>query len=228
MKPDLCENCHKRKKQLEYRTLQKWCKVCETKSLRNRWTEDKLESYIVRITDPLFRNARLEDLSEALQKEVAQLPDDKGLLLWGKQGVGKSYAMAAIMRKFILEGFDVQQISYEMLCLQIRDTYKSGSTKTELDVIKPLIKADKLFIEDVGATVFREEQEREFSRRTFLVVLDRRLRECKPIFITTNKSVEELGKSFDARIASRLQEICTIIQLSGKDRRAQTTNKNEG
>ena len=140
-------------------------------------------------------------------------------MLWGKQGVGKSYAMACLMRKFVVNGKNVARITHEMLCLQLRDTYKPGSTKTELDVIKPLLSVDKLFIEDVGTTVSTGQQESDFSLRTFLVLLDQRLENCKPIFITTNKCVEELGKSFDQRIASRLQQACEIVQLMGKDRR---------
>jgi hypothetical protein len=36
--------------------------------------------------------------------------------------------MAALMRHFYLEGFDVVQVSYGMLCLQVQDTFKAGST----------------------------------------------------------------------------------------------------
>jgi len=191
-----------------------------TKAERSQWSEDKLESSIIRLTDPLYATAQLQDLSDKFQEKIQQLPDDKGLLLWGIQGVGKSYAMAALMRYFFIEGFDVVQVSYEMLCLQVRDTFKAGSTKGEIDVIKPLLAPDKLFIEDVGTTVSIGQQESDFSLRTFLVILDKRLRDCRPTFITTNKSVEELGKSFDARIASRLQQACEIVHLTGEDRRA--------
>lgn len=124
------------------------------------------------------------------------------------------------MREFLLKGKSVERISYEVLCLRLRDTYKTGSTKTELDVIKPLIEAEKVFVEDVGTTVSGGKQETDFSLRTFLVLLDQRLEQCRATFITTNKSVEELSKSFDPRVASRLQQACEIIQLLGKDRRA--------
>lgn len=216
-KPNVCECCHKRPKRREFGQQKEWCKVCITKAERSRWPEGALEAKVVRLTDPLYAAARLQDLSAGLQKKIEQLPDDKGLMLWGKQGVGKSHAMAAVMRHYFLEGFDVVQVGYEMLCLEIRDTFKAGSTKGEIDVIKPLVAADKLFIEDVGTTVSIGQQESDFSLRTFLVILDERLRNCSPTYITTNKSVEELGKSFDARIASRLQQACEIVQLTGED-----------
>ena len=217
--PDMCDNCHKRPKHREYQQVKKWCKVCITKYERSQWSEEKLESSIVRLTDPLYADAKLQDLSDKLQEKIQQLPEDKGLLLWGITGVGKSYAMAALMRHFFVEGFDIVQVSYEMLCLQVRDTFKAGSIKGEIDVINPLLATDKLFIEDVGTTVSIGQQESDFSLRTFLVILDKRLRNCKPTFITTNKNVEELGKSFDPRIASRLQQACEIVHLTGEDRR---------
>lgn len=81
---------------------------------------------------------------------------------------------------------------------------------------------DKLFIEDVGTTVSLDKQESDFSLRTFLVLLDQRLEACQPTFITTNKTLEQLGRCFDDRIASRLIQACKIIKLTGADRRRQT------
>jgi len=179
-----------------------------------------------RLIPTLFQEARIEHLSEALQARLKFLPDNKGLFLWGKQGVGKSYAMAALMREFILKGSNIARISYEMLCLQLRDTYKPRSPRTELDVVNPLLIVDKLFIEDVGTTVSAGQQESDFSLRTFLVLLNQRLEACKPTFITTNKNIEELGRSFDQRVASRLQEACEIIHLTGEDRRATKGGQN--
>lgn len=117
-------------------------------------------------------------------------------------------------------GWQVVRVAYDMLMLQIRDTYKPGAKQTELGVIQPLIDAEKLIIEDVGVTVSVGAQESDFSLRTFLVLLDQRLEHCRATYITSNKSVEEIGKSFDARVASRLRQACEIVQLTGKDRRA--------
>ena len=170
----------------------------------------------------LFRDAEIKHLSKTLQGKINSLPPDRGLLLWGEAGIGKSYAMAAIMKELIRKNPNTKiiRIAYEMICLKLRDTYKQGSKKTELDIIEPLIDVDKLFIEDVGTTVSVGQQESDFSLRTFLVLLDSRLEQCKQTFITTNKSVEELSKSFDSRIAGRLKQMCEVICLKGKDKRS--------
>lgn len=163
--------------------------------------------------------ARVGHLSDGLQKKIASLPEDKGLLLWGTTGVGKTYCMCALMREFLLAGKKAQRISYEMLCLQLRDTYKPDPINTELSIIQPLIAVPKLFLEDVGTTVSGDSQESDFGLRTFLVLLDQRIEDGRATFITTNKSVEQLSRSFDARVASRLQQACDVIHLTGPDRR---------
>ena len=166
-----------------------------------------------------YQPARLEHLADGLQRVTRDLRDDEGLLLWGRPGAGKTYAMAALARGYIAAGYNVKRIGFEMLLLQIRDTYKPASTETELGVVWPLMEADKLFIEDLGTTVRSDRPESDFSLRTFLVLLDRRLETCRPTFVTTNKPLEQFGASFDDRIASRLIQACRIIQLKGPDRR---------
>lgn len=181
--------------------------------------EIQAETVIQNKIPKLFQKAEIEHLSPGLQVKIEALAESKGLLLWGLPGVGKSYAMCAIAKGLIRQGKGVERVSYEMLCLKIRDTYKANTTKGELDVIKPLCEVENLIVEDVGVTVSAGQQESDFSRRTFLVLLDQRLEQCRPTFITTNRSVEELVKSFDARIASRIQQACEVVQLSGDDRR---------
>jgi DNA replication protein DnaC len=169
---------------------------------------------------PLFQGARMAHLSEALQGKIKSLAPTKGLLLWGSAGVGKSYAMAVIMRLLIMQGRSVRRLSWELLCLQLRDTFRPGCTESLSDVITPLIAFDGLFLEDIGTTVSTGKQESDFSLRTFLVLLDQRLEACRPTFVTTNQNVEQLAKSFDERVASRLQQACEVIHLTGEDRRA--------
>lgn len=176
---------------------------------------------IDQIVPDRYRTASYVDLSTSILARIQKLEMSQGILFWGTPGTGKSHALSAILNERFYGGHDVARETYEMLCLKIRDTYKSGSKLTELHVINPLIEVETLVIEDVGTTVSVGEQESDFSLRTFLVLLDKRLEWCRPTFISTNKSVEELGKSFDIRVASRLQEACDIIELSGTDRRKQ-------
>jgi DNA replication protein DnaC len=90
-----------------------------------------------------------------------------------------------------------------------------ASKKTEWDLIEPLKDVDKLFIDDLG---LRSKQETDFAYVTFFSILNKRQERRLPTFVTSNKSIEQLGLSFDARVASRLQT-ALIIEMTGQDRR---------
>jgi DNA replication protein DnaC len=180
---------------------------------------DEKEHAIAAVVPPRYLEARLEHLPTKLQEIIKMLPENMGLLLWGVPGVGKSYSLAALARQYISQGFTAARIGYELLCLQLRDTFKSRGSETELSVIKPYLQADKLFIEDIGTTKSEGNVESDFSVRTLLVLLDWRLENCLATFVTTNRPVEELAKTFDERIASRLCQACEVLKLTGEDRR---------
>lgn len=218
-----CESCGQRRPY----DNRKWCKPCILKWQRS--PEREGTEYQGTISDrtpclddiisPRYIQADLSDLPKSLVETFLSLPDDKGLLIWGEPGRGKTHSMCAFAKHLWSEGWEVERVTYEMLALYIRDTFKPGSTRTELELFKPLIGVDKLILEDVGTTISIGQQESDFSLRTFLVLLDQRLEHCRATFVTTNKSVEELSKSFDQRIASRLKQSCEIIHLTGDDHR---------
>lgn len=164
-----------------------------------------------------FIEADLSHLSAGLRGKL-QIPTAEGVLLWGPPGVGKSYALCALGKYLISEGFLCRRITYELLCLQLRDTFKPASRRSEWDIIEPLVNADALFLEDIGTTKSIDSVESDFSLRTLLVLVDLRLEHCRPTYISTNKSVENLASSFDARIGDRLRTY-TILKLEGKSKR---------
>jgi DNA replication protein DnaC len=173
--------------------------------------------HILEIIPKRFINAEIEDLTKPMQKTLIA-DNDTGVFLWGMAGVGKTYALAALAKKYITEGFIVNRIHYEVLCLRLRDTFKSKAKQTEWDIFQPLLECDKLFIEDVGTSKDIGKQETEFSLRTFYVLIDMRLENCRPTFITSNKSLENLARGFDDRIGDRLRTY-KVLKLSGKSRR---------
>lgn len=173
-----------------------------------------------------YWNARIEDLPESLRQKLNGLPPGKGLFLWGEPGVGKTHAMAALIRKFAQEGKHcIRRVIYDRLLIQLRGTYSDKWT-TEEEIIDELIEKRILFLEDVGVTVSDDRQESDHSLRTFQAILDGRIEACRPTFITSNKPVEVLEKSFDARIASRIEGACVVVKLSGLDRRRQKRKLN--
>lgn len=142
-----------------------------------------------------------------------------GIVLYGSTGNGKSFALCALLRYLIIEHrFSAKRISHERLCQQIRGTYKAKSDITEDDICRPLINCDILVLEDLGAGRGVGQEETDFSNRILLIILDARIENIKPTFISTNKSPDNLSKSLDERLASRLS-LFKWIGVGGKDKR---------
>lgn len=182
---------------------------------------DRLRRSVERVIPPLFASAHLRDLNKMFRRTLLDFDRRVGLVLFGPAGRGKSFALAALARYLILRGKKCERITYEMLCMQIRDTYRRGNGQTELDVIRPLINCDCLFIEDLGSATSIGRPESDFSNRTIFVLLDSRLEACKPTFISTNKSRKAMEASFDERITSRLFSF-RWIGIGGEDKRIST------
>jgi len=207
-----CERCRTR---LAYKG-KKWCKRCQQWWYRRNHKEETLKN-LQNMLELRYYQAKLYHLHKNIIREFQQMPDEQGVMLWGDIGCGKTYAISALARRFYIQGWDVIFIRWYELTLQIRQAYSKN--QSEWDIIKPFCRVDKLFIDDIGVTVSRDSQESDFSVRTLDLILDKRLANYKPTFFTSNHNIEDLSKTFDERIASRIQQDCLILQLKGKDKR---------
>ena len=193
------------------------CSVCYRKSMFERLPAGEKFKALLEVVPKRYVDAEISHLPTALQGVFTQ-DIYNGVLLWGTPGSGKTYALAALAKKYVSEGYTVERVHYEMLCLKLRDTFNPNAEKTEWQIIEPLLNADKLFIEDVGASRRIGNQESDHSVRTFLVLIDMRMERCLPTFITSNKSVENIGQSFDSRISDRLT-MFHVFAMKGESKR---------
>ena len=153
------------------------------------------------------------------------------VLMYGPTGCGKSCASAVLYCSYLHPKDHVPQwIGLEDFCRQIvtcrtsRDgrvevpRFDGGPSiwRSEQEWFRIVSAAPVLFIDDVGlrqaTDTTREICHKLFSQRT----------PQEPSFISSNLSPEQLKEVYDSRIVSR---ICqgTIIQVSGRDRRLETT-----
>jgi DNA replication protein DnaC len=145
---------------------------------------------------------------------------EKGLLFYGAHGVGKTHLAVGILKAAIrtkgARGFFFE--TRELLRL-VRDTYNRSVEETEMNVLRPLLDADLLVLDDLGA-----ERTSEWVQETLGLVVNTRYNARRATVFTSN--LVDLPDSTDprtfifqlgARTRSRLTEMCDWIEIQGVD-----------
>lgn len=147
---------------------------------------------------------------------------DRGLLFMGTCGVGKTHLSVAILRELI-EKKGVPCLFYEFgsLLKEIQNSYNPVSQTSELTVLSPVIEAEVLLLDELGAT-----KPTDWVRDTMMQVINARYNNRKLTIFTTNytdtrrqPSEETLEDRIGARPRSRLYEMCKTVVIEGEDYR---------
>jgi len=165
----------------------------------------------------------MEDLTEELRDKLESLEEGRDVFFYGPVDTGKTYTMAALIRKYIYEGYECARINFDDFCLKVRSAMSPASKMTEWDMIEPMKNVDKLFIDDLG---LRSKQETDFAYVTFYSLLNKRQERLLPTFISSNKGIDRLIEAFDSRIASRL-DMALIIEMKSEGHRKKRWIKRE-
>jgi len=207
---DKCERCGLRPKKYE----KKWCPRCiAVYERKNKLNPSRICKEFLENVGEAYIDADSESISDLVFGSMLAASGD--VFLHGAVGVGKTWAMAALLKHFLCEGYSCKRVNFDDFCCRVRATMNNSSQTTEYDLVKSLIEYDKLFIDDIG---LRSKTETDFAYVTFYSIIDKRQERRLPTYISTNKTIEQLKQSFDSRIASRLG-MGTVIEMTGKDRR---------
>jgi len=150
--------------------------------------------------------------------------EQKGILLKGTIGCGKTHLCAALTRRLIERGlFNVLFIDFKELLENIKATFSYGSYFNEQDILYPIQNTSLLIIDDLGS-----ERNTEWTEDVFARILNYRYNRNLPVVITTNYfdrtvkgalSDELLEERIGARMRSRLYEMCRDIEIISEDYR---------
>jgi DNA replication protein DnaC len=152
---------------------------------------------------------------------VEQFPVvDKGLLFYGDAGVGKTHLAVALL-KAIVERCRARALFFESreLLKMVRDTYGGGDTR-ELDVLRPVLEAEFLVLDDLGA-----EKKSEWVDETLGLIVNTRYSEKRVTVFTTNLSDSSnteptsFAYQLGLRTRSRLKEMCDWVHIDSVDTR---------
>ena len=144
--------------------------------------------------------------------------ENLGLLLWGDVGTGKSFAAACIANALLEQAIPVLMTNFSKILNQMGAMY----TEERYQYIASFNHYPLLIIDDLGI-----ERSTEYAKEQVYAVIDERYKANLPLIITTNLTINQIRNPenvADARIYSRVLEMCTPIQVKGNDRR-QTTSR---
>jgi DNA replication protein DnaC len=171
---------------------------------------------------------------------VAEYPvENKGLLLIGPIGVGKTHLAVGIIRELILnKGISCLFYDYRELLKEIQNSYNASVQTTEFEVLRPVLQSEVLVLDELAAARSTEWVEDMVSH-----ILNTRYNERRTTIITTNyrnlpprkemqiegskdyraadkaNREETLGDRIGERMRSRLHEMCRIVEMQGVDYR---------
>jgi DNA replication protein DnaC len=166
--------------------------------------------------------------------------DDEGLglLFTGDNGVGKTHLAVAVLRELATgKGVRGQFWDFHELIREIKNSYNPETRTTELQVLEPVVEADLLLLDDLGAWKMTD-----WMNDTLFYILNGRYMAKRPTLITTNfqdvdakaalaadplRRKEFLVERIGHRLRSRLMEMCLVIRLQGDDHRQARQESNE-
>lgn len=234
--PEKCEKCGANAHFNTFDDL-RWakgaCSNCEYIHAEKVVVENYKKTMAQRGVPMRFMDSDLKDFPKKYGEFISK-PKDKGVYVSGQVGTGKTRLLAALMKNEILRttpkeygeyqggpaGFDPPRlpdyplfITVPELLLKIRDTFNSSETD-EAEVIGRYSKVDKLFLDDLGT-----EKPTEWARQTLFLLINRRYEGMKKTFISSNLTLDQIAERLDDRIASRIAEMCIVLEMKGKDRR---------
>ncbi len=151
----------------------------------------------------------------------------KGLFLEGQPGVGKTHLAVAVLKQ-VIQTTGARGLFYDTrdLLRIIRSTYDPSIRTTELEILRPVMTADLLVLDDLGA-----EKTSEWVEETMNLIVNTRYNERRVTIFTSN--YEDIPDDTDPnalvfrighRMRSRLHEMCDFEILDGADYRQMPLN----
>ena len=102
---------------------------------------------------------------------------------------------------------------------EIQDSFNPNTFTSELSVLNPVLKADVLVLDELGAS-----KPTDWVRDTMANIINTRYNDKKLTIFTTNylderraEKDETLEDRIGVRLRSRLYEMCKTVSISGED-----------
>ena len=147
-------------------------------------------------------------------------PSQKNLLFTGTPGVGKTFLSSCIANEIINKNYTVLYQTSSLLLNSIFD-YKFSKGEASKELYDSIFNVNLLVIDDLGTENLTAAKFEEL----FTIINARLITPYTKTIISTNLSLEELAKTYDHRIISRIMGNYIILRFFGDDIRLKKYNK---
>ncbi|WP_242954805.1 ATP-binding protein [Clostridium massiliodielmoense] len=210
-------NCRCKSEKIRQREIKEQNNEKQTRLKRilsNSMMNEKFKKCTLENWDHAIGNEKLFKIANYYINNFKKMKEEnKGLLIHGEPGNGKTYSAACIANKLLAKQIPTTCIGAVALIERIEKSKKLwGDEAGIFTVLNTLQNADLLIIDDLGT-----EPDIPWTRSMLYQIIEKRNSSELPIIITTNIRIDELKERYDYRTYSRLTEMCSFIGNTGND-----------
>jgi len=169
-----------------------------------------------------YADAEYKEVPKSIAEKFEKIRQTKkGLFIHGSVGTGKTHIAYALKKKWDEENpyktaifWNTPELMQNEKADFDKDSYSKRRSIERLKESKQLLILDDIGTENATGWVLDQ----------LYMLINKRYNEMKPVIFTSNLSIEDVGKILGDRIASRIVEMCDVVELTGDDKRL-TINK---
>jgi DNA replication protein DnaC len=154
-------------------------------------------------------SAVLKAKLELVRKAVTANAESRGVLLFGPPCGGKTHLSVGLAYELLVRGLEGRFVGSLEYVLNVQAAY--GNPKEIIDGM--LCDANFIVLDDLGT-----ERNNDTARIALLYLVNEIYAKRKRLIVTSNLGLKDIQK-FEPRIASRLAEVCSLIELRTDDYR---------
>lgn len=190
------------------------------------WKRERINrALLLSGVDGLFRDKRLSDLKTTptlygeCQRYVERWEEMRqtgyGFYFWGNVGAGKTHTATALANELMEKKLvEVLFLNMPETATRVKNTFNTEVKTPDSKLFRRMKEADLLVLDDLGVEKYSD----WLSDQVYQIV-DHRWRNHMPMIITSNQSLNDLGRFYKPQVASRLYGCCKPMKFALKDRR---------